>query len=94
MSINIAVFNESNKVINIILCNSDYTTKDNEIIYTNQNPAYIGGDYINEYFYPPQLFPSWMRDGKGNWQPPTPMPTEGFWYWDEPTLSWIQHTQP
>lgn len=94
MSINVAVFDESNKIINIILCNDDYTIKNNEIIYTNQNPAYIGGDYIDGYFYPPQPFASWIRDGKGNWLSPTLMPNEGFWYWDEPTLTWIQHTQP
>lgn len=93
MSINVAVFDESNKVINIILCNDDYITKGNEIIYTNQNPAYIGGDYVDGYFYPPQPFASWIRN-KGNWNPPTPMPiVEGKrYYWSENDLSWREIT--
>jgi len=89
VSINVAVFDESNKVINIILCNDDYIIKNNEIIYTNQNPAYIGGDYVDGYFYPAQPFASWVRS-QGNWQAPIPMPTtEGkFYYWSEDDLSW------
>jgi hypothetical protein len=90
MSINVAVFDESNKVINIILCNDDYIIKDNEVIYTNENPAYIGGDYVDGYFYPPQLFLSWVRDSRGNWLPPTPMPNEGRWSWNEDSLTWIE----
>ena len=89
MSLNVAVLNQNNKVINIIIVNDNYELNANEIVYTNNNPAYIGGDYIDGYFYPPQPFASWIRDN-GNWQAPTPRPTEGVCYWDEDTTSWVE----
>jgi hypothetical protein len=49
-------------------------------------------DVINDVFITPQPFASWSLDKNFDWQPPTPMPTEGNWYWDEPTLSWIEST--
>ena len=42
-----------------------------------------------DIFVNPQPYPSWIRSGS-IWNPPTPMPTEGFWSWDEDTLSWIE----
>ena len=47
-------------------------------------------DAINDVFIAPQPFPSWSLDDDFNWQPPTPMPTEGKWYWDEDSLSWVE----
>jgi hypothetical protein len=47
-------------------------------------------DAINDVFITPQPFASWSLDDNFNWQPPTPKPGEGFWYWDELTLSWIE----
>ena len=61
------------------------------VAYGDQNPAYIGGPLISGVFYPPQPFPSWIAVD-GRWQPPTPRPTEGDWYWDEDTLSWVALT--
>lgn len=47
----------------------------------------VGPDGI---FIEPQPYPSWTLDeATASWKPPTPMPTEGRWYWDEPSLSWI-----
>jgi len=89
---NIAILNETNKVINIIVVNDDYKLNQFEIEYFDNNPAYIGGDYVDGYFYSPQYYSSWSRDGKGNWNPPTPRPTEGFWSWDESSLSWVEST--
>jgi len=89
MSKNVAVLNELNQVLNIIIVNDDYELKTNEIFYTNTNPAYIAGDYFNGYFYPPQPYPSWTRD-KGNWNSPTPKPDGMDWRWDENELSWIE----
>lgn len=43
-----------------------------------------------DVFVAPQPFPSWTLDANHDWQPPTPMPTEGWWRWDEPTLSWVE----
>jgi hypothetical protein len=47
-------------------------------------------DPVADVFIVPQPFPSWSLDANHDWQPPTPRPTEGFWQWDEPTLSWIE----
>ena len=47
-------------------------------------------DAINDVFIAPQPYPSWTLDNDFNWQPPTPMPTEGRWYWDEDSLSWVE----
>jgi len=54
--------------------------------------ASIGFSYdrIADVFIAPQPYPSWSLDENYDWQPPTPRPEEGFWYWDEATLSWVE----
>lgn len=47
-------------------------------------------DAMADVFVAPQPYPSWSLDGNFDWQPPTPRPQEGFWSWDEETLSWIE----
>ena len=47
-------------------------------------------DPVNDVFIAPQPYLSWSLDGNYDWQAPTPMPTEGRWYWDEDSLSWIE----
>lgn len=42
-----------------------------------------------DVFIEPQPYPSWTLDANHDWQPPTPRPTEGRWYWDEPSLTWV-----
>ena len=56
--------------------------------------AGIGYSYdpVNDVFIAPQPYPSWSLDENFDWQAPTPRPTEGFWCWDESTLSWIEST--
>lgn len=57
--------------------------------------APVGGRYDAnaDVFIAPQPFPSWTLDANLDWQPPTPMPTEGGpWSWDEGTLSWVELT--
>jgi len=56
--------------------------------------AGIGYSYdpIADVFIVPQPYPSWSLDENFDWQAPTPRPTEGFWYWDEPTLTWVEST--
>jgi hypothetical protein len=44
-----------------------------------------------DIFVMPQPYPSWIRLGSF-WNPPTPRPTEGFWSWDEASLSWVKST--
>jgi hypothetical protein len=47
-------------------------------------------DAMADVFVAPQPYPSWSLDEDYDWQPPTPMPTEGRWNWDELTLSWVE----
>jgi len=85
-----AVLNNDGIVENIISCADDMEENSTLITYSNANPAYIGGDYVNGYFYSPQPYSSWTRN-KGTWIAPVPYPTDGNYYiWDEETGSWIE----
>lgn len=56
-----------------------------------KNYAGIGFTYDRERdaFIPPKPFQSWVLNEESClWESPTPMPEEGQYYWDEPTLSW------
>jgi hypothetical protein len=76
-------------VVNIIVAADNEQETETLVTYTNENPAYIGGDYVNGFFYAPQPFPSWTRQN-GKWQPPTPHPTDGEMYsWDEASGQWL-----
>jgi len=50
-------------------------------------------DPVADVFVAPQPYPSWSLDANHDWQPPTPMPTEGVWIWNEETLSWDELEQ-
>lgn len=57
---------------------------------------YAGPGYIydeeNDVFYPPQPFPSWKINKKfWRWEPPSPKPESGSYYWDEETLQWTEN---
>lgn len=54
--------------------------------------AGIGYTYNPEtdVFIAPQPFPSWTLNQNHDWQPPIPMPSEGFWQWDEENQQWIE----
>ena len=45
-------------------------------------------DANEDVFIVPQPYPSWSLDDNFNWQPPTPSPDLGDWYWDENNLMW------
>lgn len=48
-------------------------------------------DAILDAFYEPQPFPSWALNRETClWEPPVSMPTDGFYAWDEETLSWVK----
>jgi len=51
-------------------------------------------DLVADVFIAPQPYPSWSLDENFDWQPPTPMPTEGLWSWNEETLSWDEIVLP
>jgi hypothetical protein len=57
--------------------------------------AGIGYSYdpVADVFIAPQPYPSWSLDDEHNWQPPTPRPTEGMWYWNEAEQAWIDATE-
>ena len=54
--------------------------------------ASVGYSYdpVADVFITPKPFASWSLDNNFDWQPPTPMPNNGFWIWDENTLNWIE----
>ena len=86
MSKDVAVVNDSGVLLAVNVHLDDYELAANEVLVTN--PAYIGGDYVEGYFYPPQPFASWIRS-EGEWLPPTPRPdSEGNWQWNEELQEW------
>jgi len=54
------------------------------------------GMIYNEHldaFLLPKPFDSWaLNEETCLWEAPTPMPTDGIYVWDEPTLSWKEIT--
>ena len=70
--------------------------------YGNQHPenrplrgnfAGIGYTYdpVNDVFYAPSPFPSWILNSSWTWEAPVPMPTDGKKYgWDESVLAWVE----
>ena len=40
-------------------------------------------------------YSSWIFDEpRCLWEPPIPLPTDGYWRWDEPSLTWVDDTPP
>ncbi len=57
-----------------------------------KNYAGIGDVYdeVRDSFYAPQPYPSWiLNEQTCEWGPPIPMPTDGYYKWDEATRSWM-----
>lgn len=88
MSKDVAVIGDDGKVIAINIHADKYELAPNELLVTN--PAWVGGTFDSGYFYPPQPYPSWSKDGVGGWDAPVPMPEDGMYTWDEETTSWIE----
>ena len=64
-----------------------------------KNYAGIGYTYdpALDAFIPPKPYNSWiLNTTAGQWEPPTPMPTDQstLWAWDEATVSWKEYTAP
>ena len=56
-----------------------------------KNYAGIGYTYdsVRDAFIPPKPYASWsLNEDSCLWEPPTPMPTTGFYHWNEDTLTW------
>ena len=89
MSKDVAVVSDSGEVLAINVHMDDYELAPNELLVTN--PAYIGGTFDTGYFYPPQPYPSWSKDGEGNWVAPVSVPDDGGRYqWNEDSLEWVE----
>lgn len=61
---------------------------------SNFRKSYAANGYLydeeNDVFISHQPFPSWSLDENFDWQPPTPMPEDGLWQWDEDQGIWIE----
>jgi hypothetical protein len=51
-------------------------------------------DEVNDVFISPSPFPSWVLNDNFDWEAPTYMPEEGFWFWSEEILSWVEVVPP
>lgn len=48
-------------------------------------------DAVNDVFYAPQPYPSWvLNNTTWLWEPPIPRPENSVAVWDETTLSWVE----
>jgi len=59
-----------------------------------KNYAAVGYIYdpVRDAFYTEQPYASWTLDESTcYWQPPTPRPGEGEWYWKEDTTEWVDY---
>ena len=57
-----------------------------------KNYAGIGYTYdaVRDAFIAPRPFASWVLDeATCGWTAPVAMPSEGYWRWDEATVSWV-----
>jgi hypothetical protein len=58
----------------------------------NFRKQYAGTGYLYNHeadvFITPKPYDSWSLDSNHDWQPPTPMPEDGYYSWDEDSLSW------
>ncbi len=55
----------------------------------NKNYAGIGYTWDGVGFAAPKPYPSWtLNSDTYLWESPTPMPTGGYWYWNEENLEW------
>jgi hypothetical protein len=60
------------------------------------NYAGIGYTYdsINDVFYAPKPYPSWIISGPTwLWQPPVARPSSGQWFWDETNVQWVEQIE-
>jgi hypothetical protein len=82
-----AQINEHGIVLNTIV--AEEWSVEGFVEYTDSNPAHIGGDYFDGYFYPPQPTEFHTRN-KGRWLAPKPTPDAVL---DEATCQWIVSSQ-
>lgn len=84
---------EDGIVINIEIADQEWIDAQPDpsifVEFTDENPAFIGGDYVDGFFYPPQPFASWLRDS-GEWIAPSPRPDGDDYIWSEDDIAWLR----
>lgn len=57
--------------------------------------AYRNGIWTGTEFRPPALYKSWIwSDTLKQWEPPIPMPQDGYYAWDEESKTWYMPLNP
>jgi hypothetical protein len=89
-----ARLNKDNVVINVEEASLEWVNSQEDpsifVESTDQNPASIGGDYVDGYFYSFQPYPNFIRS-EGKWIPPIPKPEnqDEEYVWDDTINNWI-----
>jgi hypothetical protein len=89
-----ARLNKNNVVINIEQASLEWVNSQPDpsifVEYTDENPATVGGDYVDGYFYGIQHKANFIRD-KGKWIPPIPKPEnqDEKYIWDDTINNWV-----
>lgn len=66
---------------------------ENDLIRFNYPQIGAIYDLENDAFINKSPYPSWVLNSQFKWEPPTPKPELGKWFWNEDTTSWIEVIQ-
>lgn len=77
---------EDDVVVNVVV--ADEPLAETYVEYVEDNPAFVGGTYVDGYFYSYQPYPSWSRNA-GKWRAPVPEPLTGKFMWNESIGEWV-----
>lgn len=59
-------------------------------VFDATKKAGVGNTWDGTFFKPEPDFPSWVwNESEHYWEPPTPMPQDNVYKWDEDTTSWV-----
>lgn len=88
------------KVANVIVADSSFVsglggtwleTKPDHSIRGNFAGIGFTYDSIKDQFIPQQPYPSWHLNSTGQWNAPTPYPSDGLpYFWNEKSLTWVK----
>lgn len=84
---------EGENVINTIIAESKEIAEEltgKTCIEFTTEPAGVGNTYVGGVFLPKKPFPSWVLNGKNEWESPVPRPQDSNAAWDESTTSWVE----
>ena len=75
-------------VVNVIVADADFIATQSDKNYVLCSRGGIGWSFDGANFVAPKPYASWSLDTNNDWQAPTPKP-EGYYMWDEETLTWV-----